>query len=349
MTTKNGQPRGSDERKPVALALQGGGMHGAFTWGVLDRLLEDGRLAIEGVSATSAGAMNAAVLASGMLQGGEAGARRALHDFWYAVAQSAERYNPLRWMPWLKGTHSFGLDYSPMYTFADMALRIFSPYQFNRRNLSPLRDVLERQVDFAALRKQCPFHLYLCATNVETGKIRIFSGEDVCAEAVLASACVPTLFQAITIDGQNYWDGGYMGNPAIFPLIYHCNTRDVVIVHINPLVRPGVPITAADILNRISEISFNSSLMREMRTIAFVTDLIQQGKLDRGEMKEMLIHSIKSDEAMCALSVSSKYNADWDFLCGLRDNGRRETEAWLTENYRNIGERSSIDIRKEFL
>jgi NTE family protein len=349
MTTKNDNRRSSGECKPVALALQGGGMHGAFTWGVLDRLLEDGRLAIEGVSATSAGAMNAVVLAYGMLQGGEAGARQALHDFWYAVAQSAERYNPLRWMPWLKGTHSFGLDYSPMYTFADMALRIFSPYQFNRRNLSPLREVLERQVDFAALRKQCPFHLYLCATNVETGKIRIFTGEDVCAEAVLASACVPTLFQAITIDGQNYWDGGYMGNPAIFPLIYHCNTRDVVIVHINPLVRPGVPITAADILNRISEISFNSSLMRELRTIAFVTDLIQQGKVDRNEMKEMLIHSIKSDEAMCALSVSSKYNADWDFLCRLRDNGRREVETWLTENYRNIGERSSIDIRKEFL
>jgi NTE family protein len=349
MTTNNGTRRGTDGRKPVALALQGGGMHGAFTWGVLDRLLEDGRLAIEGVSATSAGAMNAAVLAYGMLQGDEAGARQALHDFWYAVAQSAERHNPLRWMPWLKGTHSFGLDHSPMYAFADMALRIFSPYQFNRHNLNPLREVLESQVDFAALRKQCPLHLYLCATNVETGKIRIFSGEDVCAEAVLASACVPTLFQAITIDGQHYWDGGYMGNPAIFPLIYHCNTRDVVIVHINPLVRPGVPITAADILNRINEISFNSSLMREMRTIAFVTDLIQQGKVDRDEMKEVLIHSIRSDEAMCALSVSSKYNAGWDFLCGLRDNGRREAEAWLTENYRNIGERSSIDIRKEFL
>lgn len=349
MPMQNDKPRCSDERKPITLALQGGGMHGAFTWGVLDRLLDDGRLAIEGVSATSAGAMNAVVLAYGMLQGGEAGARQALHDFWYAVAQSAERHNPLRWMPWLKGTHSFGLDYSPMYTFADMVLRIFSPYQLNRRNLSPLRDVLEKQIDFAALRKQCPLHLYLCATNVETGKIRIFSDEDVCAEAVLASACVPTLFQAITIDGQHYWDGGYMGNPAIFPLIYHCHTRDVVIVHINPLVRPGVPITAAEILNRISEISFNSSLMRELRTIAFVTDLIQQGKIDSNVMKEMLIHSIKSDEAMCALSVSSKYNANWHFLCALRENGRREAEAWLTQNYQNIGERSSIDLRKEFL
>ncbi|KVN88810.1 alpha/beta hydrolase [Burkholderia ubonensis] len=349
MATRSERHGGRDERKPVALALQGGGMHGAFTWGVLDRLLEDGRLSIEGVSATSAGAMNAAVLAHGLLQGGEAAARGALHDFWRAVAESAEQYNPLHWMPWLKGTHSFGLDHSPLYAFADMVLRIFSPYQFNPHNLNPLREVLERHVDFDGLRKRCPIGLYLSATNVETGKIRIFSGDDVCAEAVLASACVPTLFQAITIDGQHYWDGGYMGNPAIYPLIYHCDTQDVVIVHINPLVRPGVPVTAADILNRINEISFNSSLMREMRAIAFVTELIQQGKLARGEMKEMRIHSIRSDEAMCALSVSSKYNADWDFLCGLRDNGRREAHAWLAENYRHVGERSSIDIRKEFL
>jgi NTE family protein len=348
MIAKNGKRRGNDAHKPVALALQGGGMHGAFTWGVLDRLLEDGRLAIEGVSATSADAMNAAVLAYGLLQDGEDGARRALHEFWHAVSDSAQRYNPLRWMPWLKGTHSFGLDHSPLYAFADMMLRILSPYQFNPHNLNPLREVLESQVDFAALRQQCPIHLYLCATNVETGKIRIFSGEDICAEAVLASACVPTLFQAITIDGQHYWDGGYMGNPAIFPLIYHCNTHDVVIVHVNPLVRPGVPTTAADILNRINEISFNSSLMREMRAIAFVTELIQQGKVDRDEMKEMLIHSIRSDEAMCTLSVSSKYNADWDFLCELRDKGRREAETWLANNYRNVGQRSSIDIRKEF-
>lgn len=349
MTTKQASRRGADAPKPVALALQGGGMHGAFTWGVLDRLLEDGRLGIEGVSATSAGAMNAAVLAYGLLKGGEDGARQALHDFWYAVAQSAERYNPLRWMPWLKGTHSFGLDHSPLYAFADMVLRVFSPYQFNPHNLNPLREVLEAQVDFTALRKQCPILLYLCATNVETGKIRLFTGEDVCADAVLASACVPTLFQAITIDGEHYWDGGYMGNPAIYPLIYHCRTRDVVIVHINPLVRRGVPITAAEILNRVSEISFNSSLMREMRAIAFVTELIQQGKIDRDEMKEMLIHSIRSDDAMCALSVSSKYNADWDFLRELRDHGRREADSWLIHHYRNIGQRSSIDIRKEFL
>ncbi|WP_206997645.1 patatin-like phospholipase family protein [Trinickia mobilis] len=349
MTNSHSRRRGDDAPKQVALALQGGGMHGAFTWGVLDRLLEDGKLAIEGVSATSAGAMNGTMLAYGLLKGGEDGARQALHDFWHAVAESAERYNPLRWMPWLKGKHSFGLDHSPLYAFADMVLRSFSPYQFNPHNLNPLREVLERQVDFSVLRKRCPILLYLCATNVETGKIRIFTGDDICVDAVLASACVPTLFQAVTIDGQHYWDGGYMGNPAIYPLIYHCKTRDVVIVHINPLVRRGVPITAAEILNRISEISFNSSLMRELRAIAFVTDLIQQDKVDRDEMKEMLIHSIRSDEAMCALSVSSKYNADWDFLCELRDNGRRAAEAWQMQHYRYIGQQSSIDIRKEFL
>ncbi|MDF3835724.1 patatin-like phospholipase family protein [Cupriavidus basilensis] len=355
MAGKNRKQTGNGEQKPIALALQGGGMHGAFTWGVLDRLLEDGRFAIEGVSATSAGAMNAVVLAYGLLQGGHDlhnrhnRARQALHEFWLAIAQSAERYSPFRWMPWLKGTHSFGLNHSPLYAMADIVLRILSPYQFNPNNMNPLRDVLEKQVDFAALRKHCPIQLYLCATNVETSRIRIFSHEDICVEAVLASACLPTLFQAVSIDGEHYWDGGYAGNPAIFPLIYQCSTRDVVIVHINPIVRRGVPTTAADILNRVNEVSFNSSLMREMRAIAFVTSLIQQGKVGRGEMKEMLIHSIRSDEKMSALDVSSKYNADWDFLCDLRDKGRAEAEIWIKENYENVGQRSSIDIRKEFL
>lgn len=347
MVAKSGKRTGGP--KPVALALQGGGMHGAFAWGVLDRLLEDGRLEIEGVSATSAGAMNAVVLAYGLLKGDADSARQALHDFWHAVAQSAEKHSPFRQMPWLKGAHSFGLDHSPLYLMADIILRILSPYQFNPHNMNPLRDLLEQQVDFAALRKDCPIQLYLCATNVETSKIRIFSGQDMCIEAVLASACLPTLFQAVEIDGEHYWDGGYVGNPAIFPLIYHCQTNDVVIVHINPIVRPGVPTTASDILNRINEVSFNSSLMREMRAIAFVTGLIQQGKINRGEMKEMFIHSIRSDHTMAALGVSSKYNADWDFLCFLRDKGRTEADAWLNANFDHIGQCSSIDIGKEFL
>ncbi|HSV34996.1 MAG TPA: patatin-like phospholipase family protein [Ramlibacter sp.] len=340
----------NDTKKPITLALQGGGMHGAFTWGVLDRLLEeDRRLDIEGVSATSAGAMNAAVLADGLRKGGPQGARQALHDFWRAIALSVERFYPVHQLPWFKGAHSFGLDHSPMYVLADVVLRIFSPYQFNPYNRNPLREILEQHVDFDALRRDCPIHLYLCATNVETGKIRLFSGHDLRVEAVLASACLPTLFHAVEIDGEHYWDGGYVGNPAIFPLIYNCKTHDVVIVHVNPIVRRGVPNTPADILNRVNEVSFNSSLMREMRAIAFVTSLIRQGKLDRGEMKEMWIHSIRSDPTMAALGVSTKYNADWGFLCSLRDKGRDEAGVWLEQNYQHLGRRSSIDIDKEFL
>jgi NTE family protein len=349
MARTNGNGPGSGARKPIALALQGGGAHGAFAWGVLDRLLEDGRLEIEGVSATSAGATNAAVLAHGLQKGDAEHARQALHDFWRAVAQSAERYNPLRHLPWLKGAGSFKTDHSPLHLMADIMLRVLSPYQFNPRNTNPLREILEQHVDFAALRSHCPIHLSLCATNVETGKIRIFSGQELSVEAVLASACLPTLFQAVEIDGQHYWDGGYVGNPAIFPLIYNCNTNDVVIVHINPIVRPGVPTTAAEIINRINEVSFNSSLMREMRAIAFVTTLIQEGKVDRADMKEILIHSIRSDQTMAALGVSSKLNTDWDFLCSLRDLGRAEAQAWLDENYQHIGRRSSIDIGQQFL
>ena len=335
--------------KPVNLALQGGGAHGAFAWGVLDRLLEDGRLSFDGVSATSAGAMNAAVLAHGLLHGGREGAREALAGFWRAISDSAAMYSPFRQLPWMKAFGGFTLDNSPLYLMTDMMLRVFSPYQFNPFNFNPLRQVLEAHVDFAAVRAASPIHLYLCATNVETGKVRIFDREHICPDAVLASACLPFLFQAVEIDGQHYWDGGYVGNPAIYPLIYDCDSHDVVIVHINPIVRPGVPKTAPEILNRINEVSFNSSLMREMRAIAFVTNLIERGKVAAGEMKEMHIHSIRSDETMTELGVSSKLNADWDFLCFLRDRGREEANAWLADNYDDVGERSSVDIRGEFL
>jgi NTE family protein len=333
-------------KKAIAVALQGGGAHGAFTWGVLDRLLEDERIAIEGVSATSAGAMNAAVLASGMLQGGADGARKSLEQFWEGVAKAADWYSPFRQLP---GASSFSLEHSPMYMMADAMLRVFSPYQFNPLNTNPLRALLAKHVDFDALRKDCPIHLYLCATNVETGKIRIFSPSEISVEAVLASACLPMLFQAVEIDGQHYWDGGYVGNPAIYPLIYNCETSDVVIVHINPIERPGVPTSATDILNRINEISFNSSLLRELRAINFVTSLIKKGKVARGDMKEMLMHSIRSDETMAALGVSSKMNADWKFLCFLRDKGRAEADSWLQKNFDHIGQRSSIDVDAEFL
>jgi NTE family protein len=335
--------------KTINLALQGGGAHGAFAWGVLDRLIEDGRIGFEGISATSAGAMNAAVLAHGWNCGGPDGAREALADFWQAVSEAAAVYSPYKALPWMKSFGEFALENSPAYQVMEAATRLFSPYQLNPMNFNPLRDVLEKHVDFEAMRAHSHIKLYLCATNVETGKVRIFTCNDITPDAVLASACLPFMFQAVEIEGEYYWDGGYVGNPAIYPLIYECDARDVMIVHLNPIVRHGCPRTASEILNRINEVSFNSSLMREMRAIAFVTSLIERGKLDKSEAKQMLIHSMRSDEEMSELGVSSKLNADWDFLRSLRDKGRRRAEQWLAEHFDSIGKRSSVDLRAEFL
>ena len=232
----------------------------------------------------------------------------------------------------------------------DLVTRLLSPYQFNPFNYNPLRQVLTETVDFEALRSgHCPVELFLSATNVRTGKIKIFRNDEIGPEAVLASACLPLLFQAVEIDGEHYWDGGYMGNPAIFPLIYGCNSRDVVIVHINPLERARLPTTASEIMNRINEISFNSSLMREMRAIAFVTQLIDDGKIIGNSMKRMLIHGIEADEYMRELSVTSKLNADWEFLCHLRDVGRTAAGTWLAANFDALGTESTIDIRERYL
>jgi NTE family protein len=340
---------GSSTVKTVNLALQGGGAHGAFAWGVLDRLIEDGRLSFEGISATSAGAMNAAVLAYGWTQGGPEGARQALAGFWQAVSEAGALYSPYKPLPWASAIGDWSLDHSPGYLGMDMAMRVFSPYQLNPLNFNPLREVLERHVDFAALRRHSAIKLFLAATNVETCKVRVFHCEDVTADAVLASACLPHMFQAVQVDGEFYWDGGYVGNPAIYPLIYDCDSRDVLIVHLNPIVRRGCPRSAAEIMNRLNEVSFNSSLMREMRAIAFVTSLIERGKLDEGEAKQMLIHSIRADEEMTHYGVSSKLNCDWGFLTHLRDKGRAHAERWMKLHFDAIGERSSVDLRAEFL
>jgi NTE family protein len=335
--------------KTVNLALQGGGAHGAFGWGVLDRLIEDGRLAFEGISAPSAGAMNAAVLASGWTQGGPEGARRALAAFWRAVSEACSRYSPYRGFGFGNGPGQYSLEHSPGYLLMDMCTRLFSPYQLNPWNFNPLREVLEAHVDFAALRRHSDIKLFLAATNVETCKVRIFECGDLTPDAVLASACLPFMFQAVEIEGQFYWDGGYLGNPAIFPLIYQCDSRDVVIVHLNPIVRRGCPRTAAEILNRLNEVSFNSSLMREMRAIAFVTTLIERGKLAPDEFKLMRIHSVRADEEMVQHGVSSKLNADWGFLSHLHDKGREYADKWLAQNFGAIGRASSVDVRAEFL
>jgi len=334
--------------KTINLALQGGGAHGAFTWGVLDRLLEDGRVAFEGVSATSAGAMNATVMAYGLSQGGREGARRALASFWRRVAH-AGLTSPLQPTFFDRVSHNHGLDASPAFLMFDMMTRLFSPYQFNPLNVNPLRQALDETVNFAALRQCEAIKLFISATNVRTGKIRVFENKDLSTDAVLASACLPFMFQAVEIDGEAYWDGGYMGNPAIFPLIYNCDSSDVLVVHINPIERPEIPTSAKDILNRINEISFNSSLMREMRAIAFVTRLIDDKQLSGSNMKRMLIHSIAGGEFMKELSVSSKLNCDWEFLTHLRDEGREQAEAFLTDRYSDLNVASTIDISDVYL
>jgi NTE family protein len=335
--------------KAINLALQGGGSHGAFTWGVLDRLCEEPRLAIEGISATSAGAMNAAVFVSGLAKDGRDGARAALENYWRRVAKAGEA-SPLRPSIFDKLFGFTSPDQSPAFVAFDLMTRMLSPYQFNPLNFNPLRTILEQSVDFDALRSDaCSVKLFLSATNVRTGKVKIFENDEITADAVLASSCLPFLFQAIEIDGEAYWDGGYMGNPAIFPLIYGCDSHDVVIVHINPIERAKLPRTASEIMNRINEISFNSSLMREMRAVSFVTKLIDDGKLDDPQFARMLIHAIAADELMSNLGVASKMSTEWEFLTGLRDTGRACADKWIAQNFDQIGNSSTVDIGAMYL
>ena len=335
-------------RKKVNLALQGGGAHGAFAWGVLDRLLEDGRVIFDAVSATSAGAMNAAVLGYGLTIGGADGAREELEKFWKKISDEGAK-GPLQpsFIDKALGNHS--LDYSPVFMMMDMLSRVMSPYQLNPMNINPLRKVLESSIDFNVLREGCPIKLFLSATNVRTGKVKLFENHEIGPDQVLASGCLPFMFQTVEIDGEAYWDGGYMGNPAIFPLIYGSQTNDVVIVHINPLNRDEIPKSAKDIMNRINEISFNSSLMREMRAIAFVSQLIDDGQLQDDKHRRMLIHSIQDEAFMNSLGVTSKLNPDWGFMKKLRDVGRDCAGKWLDAHFDDVGVRSSTDIQAAFL
>lgn len=338
-------------KKRINLALQGGGAHGAFTWGVIDELLADGRLEIEGISGTSAGSMNAVVYAYGMIQGPE-GARQALHDFWRAISLAGKHYSPIQQMPWEKAVFGHKLEYTMAAHWLRMITHTFSPYQLNPLNFSPLRQVLETAVDFSVLEQKSKTKLWLAATNVRTGKARVFSTEEVTADVVLASACLPFLFQAVEIDGEHYWDGGYMGNPVLYPLIYDTESRDIVIVHINPIERPGPPKTAEDIFNRINEISFNTSLIKELRAIYFVQTMIQNDWIKeehRSKLKDVLVHSIRSDHALSDLSIMTKFSSDWDFLLMLRNRGRSHARQWLDANFVHLNECSSVDLKKEFL
>ena len=325
----------------VDLALQGGGAHGAFTWGVLDRLLEESRLQIEGISGTSAGAMNAAVLISGQAAGGTDGAKAALEQFWRRVSDAA-LLSPFRRTPLDIMLGRWTLDTSPMFLTLDLMARIFSPYDLNPHGANPLRDILEDCIDFTRVAK-APVKLFVTATNVHTGRGHVFRNAELTPEVLLASACLPTLFQAIEIDGEAYWDGGYAGNPTITPLVRECASSDTILVQVNPVERPGTPRSARDIVNRINEVSFNATLLKELRMIAVLQQVSDPGNSEGARWAGMRIHRISSS-TMTELGYSSKLNAEWEFFCMLRNEGRRSAEAFLATHSADLGARSTLDL-----
>jgi NTE family protein len=325
-----GLTKSASRIKTVSLALQGGGSHGAFTWGVLDRLLEDERIEFEAISGASAGAVNAIVLADGLTRGGRDGARQALAELWNAVASYAT--------PTSNG-------------FSSLA-HYWSPYQLNPLNLNPLRDIIVELVDFERIRSSCKVKLFIAATQVRTAKLRLFRNDELSLEALLASACLPSLHQAVEIDGEPYWDGALSANPAIFPLFYDCESPDVIVVLLHPLRRSELPISSAGISSRMTELSFSAPFLREMRAIALAKDYVEKSHfpytgLER-RLARMNFHLIQAEELMTQLSVESKLDSRSSFLTMLRDHGRAHGEVWLRNNFDLIGERSSIDLHELF-
>ncbi len=334
-------------RKRINLALQGGGAHGAFTWGVLERLMGDGRLFIDGLSGTSAGAMNAVVFTDGFVRGRQKAAIEALHTFWRRVSDGAMvpmAVAKAMSSPFHHMRHGWNMDDTLGFQVFDAVTRLFSPYQLNPLALHPLRDILVDMVDFEGLRRRDDIKLFVAATNCRTCKLKVFRTQDLTVDALLASACLPLLFRAVEIDGESYWDGGYLANPPISPLIHECISKDVIIVQINPMNRPEAPTMAREILNRINEISFNSSLVREMNGIATVSRLIEQGRVQQDGFTSVRFHLIQAEDAMSELGSSSKFNADWGFLSYLHELGMRTADRWLADHFDELGERSTLDM-----
>jgi NTE family protein len=326
---------------PIDLALQGGGSHGAFTWGALDRLLEEPRFRIAAISGTSAGAMNAAILANGWIDGGADGARAALEKYWSAVARAAA-FSPLQRSPLDRLMGRWSLDASPIYIAMDLMTRLLSPYDLNPFAFNPLRDILNNSIDFERLGRS-PILLFVTATSVRTGRGRIFRNGEITADVLLASACLPTMFRAVEIDGEAYWDGGYAGNPTITPLVRESDAHDTILIQINPPERSDIPRSASEILNRLNEISFNSPLMKELRMIALLRQVADPGHGEGERWAQMRTHRIKSD-ALAEFGASSKLNAEWDFVAKLRDEGRRAASEFLAAHGDDVGKRSTADL-----
>ncbi len=343
--------------KTLSLALQGGGAHGAFEWGVLDRLLEEDDLEIRAVTAASAGAMNAVCLTQGLIDDGKAGARKRLDSFWKQVNRQGGRNvfgDTSIWTSAFGGAFGNGADWlknTPGWRMAETLALSFSPYEFNPFNLNPLHDTLEAEVAFSQIREKSPLKLYISATAIRTSKARIFRETELTSRHIMASACLPQLFQAVEIDGEPYWDGGFLANPALWPLFYDDTPDDILIVSLNPFVRDETPKTPGEIMDRLNEITFNASLASELRAIGFVQKLLDEGLLKdnaRGRYRRMLVHAITADKPLADLSLSTKFNTEWSFLTDLKERGRTAAEAWLTDCGSCIGVRSSVDLKVGF-
>jgi len=338
--------KGKGGRRTINLALQGGGAHGAFTWGVIDALLEDGRLAFDGISGTSAGAMNAVVLADGLVRGGDEAARERLAAFWTGVSRASTiggaRDLLQSWMsfwnvPAFRPTQ-----------WLDMMSNLTSPYGFNPHNINPLRDLVESLVDFERVRAAASPKLFISATNVRNGKIKVFTDGEVTADAVMASACLPYLFQTVMVDGEPYWDGGFMGNPALFPFFTETKAEDILLVQINPIERNDVPTGTKEILERMSEITFNASLLREFRAIDFVNRMLDEGRLDPKRYRRNRVHRIDGGKALERFSASTKFDTSPAFFEQLRDAGREAGREWLDAHFADVGVTGTVDLRAQF-
>ncbi|MEM7441242.1 MAG: patatin-like phospholipase family protein [Pseudomonadota bacterium] len=338
-----GPGRRSSKHKGINIALQGGGAHGAFTWGVMDRFFEDDRLWIDAMSGTSAGAMNAVVSAHGMHENGAIGARAKLEEFWREVSRVG-RMSPAQRSPWAQATGSWSLETSPGYHWMNMAQQMASPYDLNPFQYNPLREMLEQVVDFSRVQRCHDTGVFISATNVETGRVKVFKREDINIDSTMASACLPSMYQAVEIDGIPYWDGGFMGNPPLFPFFHGSPSDDILIIQINPITRPGTPKTASEIQNRINEITFNSALIHELRAIDFVRRLLDAGQLDETKYRRMNIHVVELCPTVENLDASSKLNTEWAFFEFLFETGRRIADEWLVNHFDDLGVRSSIKL-----
>jgi NTE family protein len=336
--------------KKINVALQGGGSHGAYAWGVLDRLLSDDRIEIEAVSGTSAGAMNAVVMAEGLVEGGRSKARAQLADFWQRVAYRVPASPTAGWdNGWSKSWEkAWGLDQNPAAAMFSWWSQVASPYQFNPLNINPLRDLLLREVDFDKVKGCDCLRLFISATNVRTGQIKVFTGTEVTADAVLASACLPTVFQAVEIGTEAYWDGGYMGNPAIEPFFKQCASPDVLLVQINPIRREEVPRSVQGIMDRLNEISFNAPLLRELRHVEFINACLQRGELKGSGYREIFLHRVGGGDDLLAYPASSKMGGDLTLIEGLRDLGYKAMDQWLAKksNFDSLGKASTMPLEQ---